>query len=83
VGHFRGQGRGRGSSDRCRRAGYYGGHHAQISYLPLANIVKVYGEKMQPDFESVIERKIHTWVNYIEGVMHTGQRNLVRIRDRQ
>ena len=35
---------------------------------------------MQPDFESVIERKIHTWFNYLEGVMHTGQRNLVRIR---
>jgi len=52
----------------------------EISYLPLANIVRVYGEKMQPDFESVIERKIHTWVNYIEGIMHTGQRNLVRIR---
>jgi len=51
-----------------------------INYLPLANIVKVYGEKMQPDFESVIERKIHTWTNYIEGVMHTGQRNLFRIR---
>ncbi|NLO49426.1 MAG: CO dehydrogenase/CO-methylating acetyl-CoA synthase complex subunit beta [Clostridiales bacterium] len=49
-------------------------------YLPLANIIKVYGEKMQPDFESVIERKIHTWINYIEGVMHTGQRNLFRIR---
>jgi acetyl-CoA synthase len=51
-----------------------------INYLPLANIVRVYGEKMQPDFESVIERRIHTWVNYIEGVMHTGQRNLFRIR---
>ncbi len=51
-----------------------------ISYLPLANIVKVYGTKMQPDFESVIERKIHTWFNYLEGIMHTGQRNLFRIR---
>ncbi len=48
--------------------------------LPLATDVKVYGAKMQTDFESVIERKIHTWINYIEGVMHTGQRNLFRIR---
>ena len=35
---------------------------------------------MQPDFESVIERKIHAWFNYMEGVMHTGQRNQFRIR---
>ena len=48
--------------------------------LALATIVKVAGEKMQTDFESVIERKIHAWFNYMEGVMHTGQRNLIRIR---
>ncbi len=48
--------------------------------MPLATDVRVYGTKMQKDFESVIERKIHTWINYIEGVMHTGQRNLFRIR---
>jgi acetyl-CoA synthase len=35
---------------------------------------------MQKDFEPGIERKIHHWFNYIEGVMHTGQRNLVRVR---
>ena len=35
---------------------------------------------MQVDFESVIERKFHAWFNYMEGVMHTGQRNQVRIR---
>lgn len=48
--------------------------------LPLATYVEVYGEKMQADFEPVIERKIHHWFNYIEGIMHTGQRNLVRVR---
>ena len=48
--------------------------------LPLATYVKVGGPKMQPDFESVIERKFHAWFNYMEGVMHTGQRNLIRIR---
>lgn len=46
----------------------------------IATLIEVAGAKMQPDFESVIERKIHTWFNYLEGVMHTGQRNLVRIR---
>ena len=48
--------------------------------LPLACVVEVAGDKMQEDFESVIERKIHTWYNYMEGVMHTGQRNQFRIR---
>ena len=52
----------------------------ELVRLPLATTVEVYGAKMQPDFESVIERKIHAWFNYIEGVMHTGQRNLFRIR---
>lgn len=41
----------------------------------LATYVQVAGAKMQPDFEPVIERKIHAWYNYMEGVMHTGQRN--------
>lgn len=46
----------------------------------LGTLIEVAGKKMQPDFESVIERKIHAWFNYMEGVMHTGQRNLIRIR---
>jgi acetyl-CoA synthase len=48
--------------------------------LPLGTYVEVAGKKMQADFEPVIERKIHHWFNYIEGVMHTGQRNLIRVR---
>ena len=48
--------------------------------LALGTFIEVAGAKMQADFESVIERKIHTWFNYMEGVMHTGQRNQVRIR---
>ena len=46
----------------------------------LATYIEVAGKKMQADFESVIERKIHAWLNYMEGVMHTGQRNQIRIR---
>ena len=46
----------------------------------LATCVYVAGKKMQADFESVIERKIHAWFNYMEGGMHTGQRNQFRIR---
>ena len=52
----------------------------QAKDLALATYVEVAGKKMQVDFESVIERKIHAWFNYMEGVMHTGQRNQVRIR---
>ena len=51
----------------------------EVEY-PLATFVEVAGAKMQADFESVIERHIHAWFNYMEGVMHTGQRNQVRIR---
>ena len=46
----------------------------------LGTFIEVAGKKMQADFESVIERKIHAWFNYMEGVMHTGQRNQIRIR---
>ena len=46
----------------------------------MGTFIEVYGKKMQADFESVIERKIHAWFNYMEGVMHTGQRNLLRVR---
>ena len=52
----------------------------ELIRMPLATTIRVYGAHMQPDFESVIERKIHTWFNYIEGMYHTGQRNLFRIR---
>ncbi|HBJ16331.1 MAG TPA: CO dehydrogenase/CO-methylating acetyl-CoA synthase complex subunit beta [Clostridiales bacterium] len=52
----------------------------QAKELALATYIEVAGKKMQVDFESVIERKIHAWFNYMEGVMHTGQRNQVRIR---
>lgn len=52
----------------------------ELIRMPLATLVNVAGAKMQSDFEPVIERKFHTWFNYIEGMMHTGQRNMFRIR---
>ncbi len=53
---------------------------ADAKELALATYVEVAGKKMQSDFEAVIERKFHAWFNYMEGVMHTGQRNQVRVR---
>ena len=46
----------------------------------IAYVVKVAGKSMQPDFEQVIERKVHNYINCIEGVYHTGQRDMQRIR---
>ena len=46
----------------------------------IAYIVDVAGKNMQSDFEPVFERKFHSYVNCVEGVMHTGQRDMIRIR---
>jgi acetyl-CoA synthase len=48
--------------------------------LDLAILVKVAGGKMQKDFEPILERQIHHFINCAMGIMHMGQRNLVRIR---
>ncbi len=46
----------------------------------IAMIAEVGGKRMQSDFEPVFERKFHSWINCLEGVMHTGQRDQIRIR---
>ena len=46
----------------------------------LGIFVNVYGKSMQKDFESVLERRIHQFINFAEGGWHTGQRNLLWIR---
>ncbi|MDR2516076.1 MAG: CO dehydrogenase/CO-methylating acetyl-CoA synthase complex subunit beta [Spirochaetaceae bacterium] len=43
-------------------------------------VVEIAGKNMQKDFEPVFERRIHHYLNYAEGIMHTGQRDLIRIR---
>ncbi|MDR2536941.1 MAG: CO dehydrogenase/CO-methylating acetyl-CoA synthase complex subunit beta [Treponema sp.] len=50
------------------------------SRFALGYIVEVAGKNMQSDFESVFERRFHNFLNCVEGVMHTGQRDLIRIR---
>jgi acetyl-CoA synthase len=47
---------------------------------PLAILIEVYGKKMQEDFEAVLERRIHQFINFAEGAWHTGQRNILWIR---
>ena len=48
--------------------------------LPLGIYVQVAGREFVPDFEPIIERQIHHLVNYIQGVMHIGQRDISWIR---
>ena len=50
------------------------------SKISLSYTVEVAGKAMQPDFEAVMERKIHAFLNCVEGVMHTGQRDMIRVR---
>jgi acetyl-CoA synthase len=48
--------------------------------LPLAILVEVAGREMQSDFEPILERQFHHLTNYIQGIMHMGQRNIMWIR---
>jgi acetyl-CoA synthase len=48
--------------------------------LPLAIWVEVAGRKMQKDFESILERYIHTILSMPMGVMHLGQRDVIWLR---
>ncbi len=48
--------------------------------LPLGIYVEVAGREMQTDFEPILERQIHHLINYIQGIMHIGQRDIAWIR---
>lgn len=50
------------------------------SKLPMAIHVQVAGRKMEPDYEPILERQIHHLINYAQGVMHIGQRDIAWIR---
>jgi len=50
------------------------------SAIGFGVIAEVAGKDMQSDFEPVFERNFHYFINCIEGVMHTGQRDVLRVR---
>ena len=52
----------------------------QGSSLPLGIEILVHGRKMQSDFEPVMERQIHYFINYATGIFHMGQRDITWIR---
>ncbi|MBU0730226.1 MAG: CO dehydrogenase/CO-methylating acetyl-CoA synthase complex subunit beta [Proteobacteria bacterium] len=48
--------------------------------LPIAILVEVAGREMQSDFEPILERQFHHLINYVQGIMHIGQRNIMWVR---
>ncbi|HEY82626.1 MAG TPA: CO dehydrogenase/CO-methylating acetyl-CoA synthase complex subunit beta [Dehalococcoidia bacterium] len=50
------------------------------SQLPLAIAVEVAGRNMQEDYEPILERQIHHLINYAQGLMHIGQRDIAWLR---
>ncbi|MFC1911907.1 acetyl-CoA decarbonylase/synthase complex subunit alpha/beta, partial [Chloroflexota bacterium] len=48
--------------------------------LPMAIVVEVAGRNMQDDFEPILERQIHHLINYAQGSMHIGQRDIAWLR---
>jgi acetyl-CoA decarbonylase/synthase complex subunit beta/acetyl-CoA synthase len=47
---------------------------------PLALIINVAGSTMKKDYEPVLERRIHNFVNYGEGSWHVAQRDIIWVR---
>lgn len=54
--------------------------YAKGGKMPLGIVVDVAGRKMQKDFESVLERKIHHYINEAQGLWHMGQRDMNWVR---
>ncbi|MHA2386130.1 MAG: CO dehydrogenase/CO-methylating acetyl-CoA synthase complex subunit beta, partial [Candidatus Thorarchaeota archaeon] len=50
------------------------------SYHPFAIFIEVAGKEIEPDLEGVIERRVHEYVNFVEGMMHLNQRYDIWIR---
>ena len=50
------------------------------SKIPLAFWVEVAGREMLPDFEPILERQIHDFINCANGVFHMGQRDINWVR---
>nr|WP_232210866.1 acetyl-CoA decarbonylase/synthase complex subunit alpha/beta [Methanothermococcus okinawensis] len=50
------------------------------SRIPFAIVIEISGKGLESDIEGVLERRVHEFLNYIEGVMHLNQRDQVWIR---
>jgi acetyl-CoA decarbonylase/synthase complex subunit beta len=47
---------------------------------PFGLLIEVAGKDLDPELEGVIERRLHAYVNYIEGFMHVNQRYDIQYR---
>ncbi len=47
---------------------------------PFGMVIEVAGEEIEKDLEGVIERRLHEYVNFIEGFMHLNQRYDIQMR---
>jgi acetyl-CoA synthase len=50
------------------------------SQIPLGIWVEVAGREMQTDFEPILERQIHDFINCANGIFHMGQRDINWVR---
>src|SRR5208283_836040 len=50
------------------------------SSQPIALLVDVAGARLEKDIEPVLERRLHLYLNYIEGFYHMNQRQDVWMR---
>ena len=50
------------------------------SAAPLGIIIEVAGAAMKKEFEPVLERRIHNFINYGEGTWHSAQRDTIWVR---
>ncbi|MDA8403703.1 MAG: acetyl-CoA decarbonylase/synthase complex subunit alpha/beta [Desulfobacteraceae bacterium] len=48
--------------------------------FPLAIYIQIAGREFQTDFEPIMERQVHHLTNYIQGIMHIGQRDISWVR---
>jgi acetyl-CoA synthase len=48
--------------------------------FPLGIYVQIAGREFQTDFEPIMERQIHHLINYVQGIMHIGQRDISWVR---
>jgi len=48
--------------------------------FPLGIYIQIAGREFQDDFEPILERQIHHLINYVQGIMHIGQRDIAWIR---
>lgn len=55
-------------------------HIEPQGHMDMGIIVQVAGRQMQEDFEPVLERQIHYFINGASGIQHIGQRDIAWIR---